>query len=1188
MDSMKASQYKEARRRLKYSGLYREISDDQKSAVVAAWDANTDSLKRAESLLAKGTEKHIDNILRAAGVDTAQVPVKKLYAHLNRGISFAKLVVILERSLSTHTEAVQVAEKLFTAVDRIPPVPQELHEQMLKTQAAYMPEKLKPNEAGFPAKEWVKARLRPMMQRPLAIAVQEHLKEVRALNDEAERRQNFLPDGSPAGIQHVLSERARLLTGNGRIQTMSTVESGGPHGPDTNPEVASRTEKDIHTLLERAATNPASLNFKEKLVVTALCDASTNLLLFVNSAGEKIEIECVPVAHGRGFKIRGGQNLEGAFVNADIQEQLATLWQSDAEYLRFSADLETKIAQIAPESPTEQGEIKTILQNDPWVHHFFRILTGETTASDIRPLLEGYKNGEQTPENKRTYAAITALAQAASFNELRDLFYLPTGARLELEDQKYWPNELKKILIEGKKYTNKNEKERVVALLDFPDGDHKKWSKFEYTITTEADGSRLYTRKSKRGALLTFRLTTAEQKQLRDTDHEISANPEKEIEGVRKALDEIKSRIARIERDSTNDALDAEKKARHIQYLDLLLKEEATFPGVYYEKPKPGEGTKDKRTKIQLLKIISADAVAISGSPIEGFSGDIPGIALNKAQLATWKAKLEGTTTRLEKPTGFDAALRALIATKDGEPFTGTPEERAILEKWTAEAKKPDGAVAGGFYKKTNATGAKRYDFASDVSGASIIFSITEAQVVKWDAIKVIKPKKTEDLTGRNAVIDQTLLADTATIDGGTWKAPYFIDDMPVEFKGDLAGRIGARMLDKHGVIPQDKVGIERARQYVKDCPRWKRWGIYIGLGALASLAAFGGGALYSAAFPFVAKSLTWWAGKVLAAGTAGIATTLLSRAAVNKIWKSKYDVSFFEHAKDAAGYEHALRMFKRGKKKFDASEAHRVARFNKYKAAGVPEAVAATYTAKMSDVMAWHEKGRRREQIKSMILPALGSLGTTGFIAYQYFPGFSGPSRAGTFVPNGPRGAGIQPTGRGAAVLQPGGRGPAFAPTGGQNAPVLVDRMVYNITCGYPNGIPVRAIIDGNTVNWYMNGFSPNMRVGCADGGLQYLLGSLDQVPRGSDTRRAISQLFNEALCRDPDLRDTFLNRGNRSSGKWFDYAVLKEYTWMNGRKQLMIDAMMERTNNPSVRSTLAAMKQSIMTGNMQLSVRR
>jgi hypothetical protein len=1279
MDSMKASQYKEAHRRLKYSGLYREVPEREKSAILTAWDANADTLGRGESFLAKGREKHIDNILQVCGVDRAEVPVKKLYAHLNRGISFEKLVVVLERSLGAHNRAVQVAEELFVAVDRIPPVPRELHEQMLKTQEEHLPERLKPNEAGFPAKEWVKAQLRPIMKRPLAIAAQAHLKEVKRLNDEAVQQQDFLPDGRPAGIQHVLSEQAAKRNAGGTMAAMTNGEMPAGTGGEGSEGALEQKKLDfiaaVRAILSKLST-PAALTDQDisalELIATKTLTTFSDVAVTAVDTGdggirftfdgnvldglevtkaEKDVIDTILSEQNVPESVKAARAEFGALISntrntSDIGriqfkhlQQLVRLCEpaptvqfsylddahqyalnsretftrgrefsldgaivgaiTSADMVRFNdiigselvRRVEAEARKISGNKQAEVVAISEILGSADWSPYIVQARQGTSIEAPLHAALQSLKATSSTDvQDMRTHRALTALAAGLGYNHLAEFFAPVLGENTDAHAHR--PRVLNKILVEGKKYKDAAEQQFVAGLLALTDGVDKAWGTYSLQIVTDATtGTKTYTYTGRDSAKRTFTLTSEELTKLANAGLETGS--EKEVEGMKLAMNEIQTRLSKIERDSTNDGLDADKKAKNIQYIDLLLKDKLTFPGVYFvrntKKPKDGERSEDERIKVSLLKNISADAVTISGNPIPGYDGPIPNIIIEKAKLIALKAKFEQKKIEEPKmPGDLNTALSTLRGW-DKTKYFDNDAQRAVLDTYLKPFFETGLRPAKiGIFDVTDE--GHSFKFSKDGKRA---FTLKQKEDIRlWREISAIPPLGTPS---RNAPIDAARLTDESMVNskidngGRDWTAPILARDIPDRFKHDLAARIGARMLQQHNVPGSDKVGFERAREYVKALPWWKRWGAYIALGALASGIAYATGLGALAFLPKLFPALvpgSWglFGAKIAASGVAAFATVKMSRMGLDAWWKSNHGVGFFEHAKDSAGYFYALRRFKKEKKHFDKSETNRIKLFDKYKGDGVATPARKSYEASLGDVMAWHEKGRRREQIASMVLPAIGSIGT-GYLAYQYFPGF------GTPTTNGPRGGpGVPPPNgpRGAGILQPTGRVPAYTPTGGLRAPVLVDSMVYNITCGHPSGIPVRAIIDGNTVNWYMNGFYPSMRVSCVDGGLHLLLGSLDQVPQGGSTRRAISELFSQALNLDPDLRDTFLNRGNRSSGKWFDYAVLREYTWMNGRKQLMIDAMMERTNNPNVKSTLAAMKQSIMGGNIQLSVRR
>lgn len=1183
MDSMKAAQYKEAHRRLKYSGLYREVPDAEKSAILAAWDANTDTLGRGEAFFAKGREKHIDNILLARGVDIAEVPVKKLYAHLNRGISFGKLVVVLERSLGAHNRAVQVAEELFVAVDRIPPVPRELHEQMLKTQEKHLPERLKPHEAGFPAKEWLKAQLRPIMKRPLAIAAQAHLKEVRRLNDEAAQQQDFLPDGRPAGIQHVLREQAVKQAEDDRMKSMNTVERGGTEA-DINPELVSRTEDDLKKLFETARQNPNALSFKDKLVLNALCNTSGSSLIFTNSAHERVRIDCTPSILGRKYKIHNGAEIKDVLVSLSEAEQFEKLWQADAAYINFSNNLEERIKLIAPNDKNEQSKIKSLLQGDPWVNHFFRILTAETTAEDIRPHLESFKNAEKTSDNVRTYAALTALAQAASFTELSELFYVPDGRKVESPDQKSWPKEIKQILIHNKEYLNKGEKDEILSLLDLPDGSNRKWRKIQYSINTTSDGTRTYTGKDKKNNEFSFVLTAAEIKKLRDTDVK-KESPESEKKN--RAIEEIRQKY------NVLSGLTAPVPAEKEEIVNLFKRIRDERPQDFQYEFEGGALTLVRHSNAQAAregrqrKDPTEIYIKAEKDSQKGTKGHFP---INIVALNEILTRLEGKKNEdLKIPADLKSAL-GVLPVWDKAKYFDNDAQRTVLDKYL----KPLGDSSSipkkiGEYDVTDIS--PKYEFYKN---GKLAFFVMASQVALWKEISaVVKPPEPPRLPPSDALPPGAL--EKSIVGEAGWE-------------DELGRRIGTKLLMGKLGMEQGQISKEKALNYVKGLGFWKRMGLYAALAIGTAAVAIGASYLIGAG---IAATIGWgaafsakWFGLMglKIAGTAGVA--FVTNHLLRKKWLDKMYgltgangeplITFMERSKDAARYYRALNEFRKEKKIFDKKEGKLVRAKNSVRSTSTPEFKASQYQMGMDAVMAHGEKGAVNERRRQFFVPIAIGGGIAGATAWYHWdiikslmPGTRPPSGAGPVVP--------PPTGsRGGPPIAP--RGPATPPQGpgfvqdSQGRWILPNSgRVIEVHCGAPRAtcIPCDFTINGTRAHWYINSFTDSMRVSCPKGGMSYLLGNMNAIPGGRATQEQVWALFERTLCADRDLYKTFYNVGNSSRGKWIDFAVLKETTWIGGRKQAMIDVMIDRAQNENVRSTLRAIRESIIQNNPRLSVR-
>lgn len=1205
MDTMKPHQYREMRNRHKKAGVFAEVPEDKRKEVIERWKKATERVTRIEAVTNKRTINHIDNILLSHGVDVADIDPKKLFPYLNGSLQFKDLVVILGESIPDKTRALRAAEELFVAVERTPPIQPEVHREMVLLQEKHMPAMFKPNEHGFVAKEWVKRRMRPLFESALHI-------EAQAAQEEAYKRQSFLSDGvTPAGVQHALRQR---------VESDATINHMAIDTPRTG-----ETPQNLAQLKERILSlTKSSPDFKYCAPAIQAIISDEDRRVFSIKIPGKDNVRIVKQREGETVTLTAGD--EKVVFSKEELDTLMTIVSAEAEIdrevmERFGRMVEENVKVFCKadgEANSRTHAKLRVLATSSFVQRCMKALSKKEPLSDdfvkeIQDVVgECVALRDAQPETKENHvdawagaSIVKAVADVSGDSRLKGLKYPRAidGAPILDQEKKFLPAVLRKVLVDKQKYKNQKEKDFVAQLLTHGDGEGKKWGEREYSIATDSiTGKKTFTAKDRTGVERTFVLAKEDQELLLSTEVQSGESPEKQVEQMKLALAQVQKRLTAIERDVDKTDLFDDKKRKHVKYIDLLLQEVDTFPAEYYVAQEKARGKgrndkqKDKRYEVLMQKAVSADAVTISGTPIAGFSGEIPSVTLNKAQLIAWKAKLEAKkSATLEKPVGLDAALAALVATEEGKVFAGSPEQRALLDTWVSAAQKADGVVDGGFHKRhVGMTG--KYEFSAEASGPAIFF-LTNDHVEKWKRIKdIVAPRL--PTVGADVLPAGALEGSVVGTDG---------------WEDELGRRIGTKLLmGKLKDMKQNEISKDKALEYVKGLSRSKRWLLY---GALAVLttgvavaasyaigagvaATIGWGALWSA------KWFALMGMKVLAtAGVAIGANTLLRKKWLDKKYgligaNGEPLVSFMDRSRDAAGYYKALSQFRKNKKYFDREEGKMIRAKNAVRASGVSEFKATPYQMAMADAMALHERGARIEKRVQFGVPLAIGAGIAGATAWYHWdlikslmPGNRPPTgaRTGLIPPPTRSGQPIPPALRSGQPIPDTPRGGGLVRDAYGRWVVPRSQSVYvDVYCGTPRPgyVPCDFTIGGTRAHWYINSFADTMRVSSPKGGLTYLLGNMDSIPGGRQTREQVWTLFQRTLCSDPDLYRTFINT-SRAQGTWLDYNVLKQQTCINGRSRMMIDVMIERAQNSNVRSTLTAMRESIITNNPRLYVR-
>jgi hypothetical protein len=803
----------------------------------------------------------------------------------------------------------------------------------------------------------------------------------------------------------------------------------------------------------------------------------------------------------------------------------------------------------------------------------------------LKQLLE---NGASLPASASriehlAYRAFSAVVQAyRELHEPKDprLSGLAYATPLDAEKKddeatKYRPGLIKKILHDGKKYKNDAEKQLSVELLALPDGAGKTWGRFTFTISTDTTtGLKTYTYTDRSATERTFNLSAEEQKKLRDTEVESSADPEKEKK--ERAVREMGARYTEFL--ALKKPVADDKKELIAIFEQLLV---------------------DNRERKFVYKLDGSDVVLVRGQDRENAH-----IYLNSEKKSERGTRRTGESRRFEiakikdqlraldnadkpkMPAELKTALDVLPGW-DKTKYFDNDAQRAVLDKYLKplfdSAHRP--AKIGDF----DVTDISHtIEFSKDGKPA---FPIRASQVALWKDISAVpKPPEPPRLPPSDALPAGVLEQSIVGTDG---------------WEDELGRRIGTKLLMGKLKMEQGQISKEKALDYVKGLGFWKRMVLYAGLALVTAGAAVATAGLFSAIAPYylggwgAAWSAKWFGMmglKIALGATAGLTTNWLARKHIlDKYWgiagADGKQISFFERSKDAAGYYRALNEFRKSKKEFDSKERSLAKARNYVRAAGTPEFVAAKYQMGMDTVMAHHEKGARNERTRQFLIPIAIGGGIAGATAYYHWdiikslmPGSRPPS--GALPPTTGRG-GPPPLTRGGQPPVP--QGPRYVQDRFGRWILPNSGQYIEVYCGAPRAscIPCDFTINGTRAHWYINSFADSMSVASPKGGMSHLLGNMNTIPGGRATQEQVWSLFERTLCADRDLYRTFYNVGNSSKGKWIDFAVLKETTWIGGRKQTMIDVMIDRAGNENVRSTLRAMRESIIQNNPRLSVR-
>lgn len=1196
---MKPKNYKELHRQHTRAGVFTEATPTARAHILAQWDADTSPPSFNEKKGPGRYAREITAILESEGVDIKDIPPLKLAAYLNGNMQFNQLHAILSRSIPDSARAFKVGEALFHLFRREAPLSAADYKILDETQKRLMPDVLKENEAGFVAKEWIKGKLRPLIARPLMMSLQQHTEDVRRLNDEAYRKQNFLDDGlTPAGVQHVLKQRRE--SGD----TLSGM-TDAPEGSDSIKPLAQIKSK----LLSIDNSDPlfAQYEVMARDIIgnqTSIDLRIPGVFMYPTAVRKEKRSDGTITLHSKGEKIVFSKDEHNALLALLGLPPLPDTTES--KDIAFSRAIDKAVKSLSKNIAVER-EIKDLMGGTSALDS-----TGDTLGwfltsikeGVLKSLISGLPLTDEDVDGVKSELAIGAAltADAPRAEQLRYRAFsalilaykevcTPPDPRLDGlayatpldvekkddESTKYRPKLLKKILQEGAKYKDDAEKRLAGELLALSDGPGKAWGRFTFTISTDATGIKTYTYTDRSTTVRTFTLSAEEQKKLRDTEVESSADPEKEKK--ERAIREISTKYNEFLRLTKPVPAD---KAGHLSIFQLLLV--------------------DSRERKFVYKLDGADVELIRGQDREGKFIFLNSEAKSKGgpkvgvferfEIAKIRAKLrelDERPVRLETPTGLEAAVGALNVAEEGKPFAGSAEQRALLNKWVSAAGKPDGAVDDGFFKKhTGITG--KYEFSSDASGTPVVFFLTNDQVQKWNRIKDILPPR---LPVSDALPDGVLEQSIVGKDG---------------WENELGQRIGTKLLMGRLDMKQSQVSKEKALEYVKGLSWGKRWLLYGALALGTAAAAIGASYLMGLG---IAATIGWgaaWSGKWLGLmglkmlGTVGVA--LGTNWLLRKKWLDRrYGligtngeplVPFMERSKDAAGYYKALKQFRKEKKIFDTKEGKLVRARNHVRAAGTPEFEAVKYQMGMDTAMSLHERGVRTERRVQFGIPIAIGAGIAGATAWYHWDLIKslmpGSRTTGTPLPQVTRGGPPAIRGGGPPVINNGPRGGGLVQDAYGRWIVPRGNAVYiDVNCGAPrpNCIPCDFTINGTRAHWYINSFTDTMRVSSPKGGMSYLLGNMNSIPGGRATQEQVWALFERTLCSDRDLYRTFNNIGNASRGKWIDFGVLKEWTCIGGRRQMMIDVMIERAQNANVRSTLTAMRESIIQNNPRLSVR-
>ncbi len=558
---------------------------------------------------------------------------------------------------------------------------------------------------------------------------------------------------------------------------------------------------------------------------------------------------------------------------------------------------------------------------------------------------------------------------------------------------------------------------------------------------------------------------------------------------------------------------------------------------------------------------------------------------ITEPERAKWE-RIKNEVPSQKMPGELKTALDVLPGW-DKTKYFDNDAQRAVLDKYLKplvdSAHRP--AKIGDF---DIADGAHSFKFSKDGKHA---FTITASQVALWRDISAVpKPPEPPRLPPSDAlpagVLEQSIVGTNG-------------------WEDELGRRVGTKLLMGKLNMEQGQISKEKALDYVKGLGFWKRMGLYAALALGTAAVAIGASYLIGAG---IAASIGWgaafgakWFGLMglKIAATAGIAfgtNHLLRKKWLDKRYgltgtNGEPLISFMERSKDASGYYRALKEFRKDKKEFDTKEGKLVRARNQVRSSSTPEFVAAKYQMGMDTVMAHHEKGARNERTRQFLIPIAIGGGIAGATAYYHWdiikslmPGSRPPS--GALPPTTGRG-GPPPLTRGGQPPVP--QGPRYVQDRFGRWILPNSGQYIEVYCGAPRAscIPCDFTINGTRAHWYINSFADSMSVASPKGGMSHLLGNMNTIPGGRATQEQVWSLFERTLCADRDLYRTFYNVGNSSKGKWIDFAVLKETTWIGGRKQTMIDVMIDRAGNENVRSTLRAMRESIIQNNPRLSVR-